>query len=123
VPVQSSPQAPVSGRLTSGLDPLAVCAGKKLRSGDLLAPSFAGTRLRMELDRIPLWRSNDVAVRQLADDFARYIYLPRLVGPEVLADAARDGVALLSWSTTRSPTRMASTRRLVAIAAYDLRSA
>jgi hypothetical protein len=35
-------------------------------------------------------------VRQLADDFARYVYLPRLAGPEVLADAARDGVALLS---------------------------
>jgi hypothetical protein len=63
-----------------------------------LAPSFAGTRLRMELDKIPLWRGNHVSVRQLADDFARYIYLPRLAGPEVLSDAARDGVALLSWA-------------------------
>ena len=73
-------------------------ASKKLRSEDLLAPSFAGTRLRMELDKIPLWRGDHVAVRQLADDFARYIYLPRLAGPEVVADAARDGVALLSWA-------------------------
>jgi hypothetical protein len=99
VPVQSSPQAQVQWQAyrLSGSDPLAVRVGKKLRSEDLLAPSFAGTRLRMELDRIPLWRGNNVAIRQLADDFARYVYLPRLAGPEVLAEAARDGVALLSW--------------------------
>jgi predicted AAA+ superfamily ATPase len=100
VPVQSSPQAQAQWqayRLT-GADPLAVRAGKKLRSEDLLAPSFAGTRLRMELDKIPLWRGDHVAVRQLADDFARYVYLPRLAGPDVVAAAARDGVALLSWA-------------------------
>ncbi|BBZ96179.1 Swt1 family HEPN domain-containing protein [Bradyrhizobium diazoefficiens] len=99
VPVQQRPQDPVtwqSYRLT-GQDHLAVRVGKKLRSEDLLAPSFAGTRLRMELDEIPLWRGNHVAIRQLANDFARYIYLPRLSGPEVLAAAARDGVALLLW--------------------------
>jgi hypothetical protein len=100
VPLQASPQAPVQWqayRLT-GADHLAVRAGKKLRSEDLLAPSFAGTMLRRELDKIPLWRGNHVAIRQLADDFGRYVYLPRLAGPEVLADAARDGVALLSWA-------------------------
>src|SRR5271157_3927974 len=31
------------------------------------------------------------------DDFARYIYLPRLAGPEVLAESMRAGVALLTW--------------------------
>lgn len=100
VPVQASPQAPVQWqayRLT-GTDHLAVRVGKKLRSEDLLAPSFAGTMLRRELDKVPLWRGDHVAVRQLADDFARYVYLPRLAGPEVLAEAARDGVALLSWA-------------------------
>ena len=100
VPVQASPQAPVQWqayRLT-GADHLAVRAGKKLRAEDLLAPSLAGTMLRRELDKIPLWRGDDVAVRQLADDFARYVYLPRLAGPDVLADAARDGVGLLSWA-------------------------
>ena len=38
-----------------------------------------------------------VAVKQLVDDFARYLYLPRIAGPEVLAQAIRDGVALLTW--------------------------
>ncbi|CAL8981588.1 hypothetical protein RHODGE_RHODGE_02918 [Rhodoplanes serenus] len=99
VPVQTSPQTPLQWQAfrLNGQDRLAVRVGKKLRSEDLLAPSFAGTRLRMELDKIPLWRGDHVPIRQLADDFARYVYLPRLSGPEVLADAARDGVALLSW--------------------------
>jgi len=31
-----------------------------------------------------------VAVKQLLEDFARYIYLPRVAGPEVLLQAVRD---------------------------------
>src|SRR5262249_21278667 len=42
-------------------------------------------------------RGNQVAVKQLVEDFARYLYLPRLAGPEVLIQAMRDGVALLTW--------------------------
>ena len=33
------------------------------------------------------------------EDFARYLYLPRLAGPEVLVQAIRDGVALLTWQS------------------------
>jgi hypothetical protein len=51
------------------------------------------------LDDIPLWRGDHVAIRQLVEDFAQYIYLPRLAGPEVLLQAVRDGVALLTWQT------------------------
>jgi hypothetical protein len=80
-----------------GNDPLAVRAGKKLRNEELLVTSFAGTRLRMELDGVPLWRGDHVAVRQLVEDFARYLYLPRLESPAVLAGAVRDGVGLLTW--------------------------
>src|ERR1700722_6977771 len=53
--------------------------------------------LRKYLDDVPLWRGEHVAVTQLVVDFARYLYLPRLVGPEVLVAAMRDGVALLTW--------------------------
>jgi hypothetical protein len=83
-------------RLT-GQDGLAVRASKKLRSEELFVPSLAGTRLRMELDRVPLWRGNHVAVRQLAEDFARYVYLPRLRDPQVLTSAVQDGLGLLLW--------------------------
>ena len=99
-PVQSTPQAAVEWqalRLT-GQDPLAVRASKKLRSEELLVPALAGTRLRLELDRVPLWRGDHAEIRQLADHFARYLYLPRLAGPEVLIRAIQDGLGLLLWT-------------------------
>jgi predicted AAA+ superfamily ATPase len=82
-----------------GSDPLVVRASKKLKNEELLLTTFAGTRLRMELDRIPLWRGDHVEVRQLVEDFARYVYLPRLRSPAVLVGAVRDGVSLLTWTT------------------------
>ncbi|MEZ5417688.1 MAG: hypothetical protein R2708_10125 [Vicinamibacterales bacterium] len=51
----------------------------------------------MELDRIPLWPDNHVAVKQLVEHFARYVYLPRLSGPEVLIESVRRGVELITW--------------------------
>jgi len=51
----------------------------------------------MPLDRVPLWRGDHVAVKQLVEDFARYLYLPRLVETKVLLDAIGDGLSLLTW--------------------------
>ncbi|MDZ7753027.1 MAG: Swt1 family HEPN domain-containing protein [Gammaproteobacteria bacterium] len=99
VPVQETPQAAIEWlpiRL-SGRDALAVRASRKLKSEELLIAQLAGTRLRMELDRVPLWRGDHVSVHQLVEDFARYLYLPRLQGPHVLAEAVQDGVKLLTW--------------------------
>ncbi|MGP0094639.1 MAG: Swt1 family HEPN domain-containing protein [Xanthobacteraceae bacterium] len=99
VPEQANPQAPVvwqALRLT-GSDALAVRASKKLRSDELLIGSLGSTILRKHLDQVPLWRGDHVAVRQVVDDFARYLYLPRVAGPEVLVQAIRDGLALLTW--------------------------
>lgn len=101
VPTQTEPQAAVKWqaiRLT-GNDALAVRASKKLRSEELLVTALAGTRLRMELDRVPLWRGDHVAIKQLIDDFARYIYLPRLKGPGVLLRAIGEGLGLPTWET------------------------
>ena len=99
VPVQATPQSPVTWQANrlNGQEALAVRASKKLKNDELLLNGFAATRLRMELDRIPLWRGNHVAVKTLAEDFARYIYLPRLKAPSVLLEAVRDGVSLLTW--------------------------
>jgi hypothetical protein len=82
----------------SGQEPLAVRGSKKLRGDELLVTGFAPSRLRMELDRIPLWRGDHVEVRQLVDDFARYLYLPRLRDSDVLLAAIRDGLGLLVWT-------------------------
>jgi predicted AAA+ superfamily ATPase len=99
VPGQSTPQSSVEWQAfrLSGQDPLAVRASKKLRNDDSIVPAFAGTSLRGHLDRIPLWRDNDVLIKELAEHFARYLYLPRLVDTGVLLDAIRDGVGLLTW--------------------------
>jgi hypothetical protein len=101
VPAQSSPQTPIEwhAHRLSGQDALAVRASKRLRNEELLVPVLAGTRLRMELDRIPLWRGDDVTIKQLAEDFARYLYLPRLKDSQVLATAVQDGLSLLLWQS------------------------
>jgi hypothetical protein len=99
VPVQTSPQAVIEWQAhkLTGTDALAVRVSKKLRNDELLLTAFAGTRLRMELDRVPLWRGNHVAVKQLAEDFGRYLYLPRLKDSAVLVGAVHDGTGLLTW--------------------------
>jgi hypothetical protein len=51
----------------------------------------------MEMDRVPLWRGNHVAIRQLVEDFGRYLYLPRLQSSTVLLNAICTGLELLTW--------------------------
>ena len=70
-PTQANPQTEVGWQATrlTGQGPLAERASKRMRSDDRLATSFAPTLLRMELDRVPLWRGDHVPVRQLLDDF------------------------------------------------------
>jgi len=98
IPTQATPQSDVewqASRLT-GQEALAERASKKIR-GDQLYTSFAATLLRMEMDRVPLWREAHVSVKQLAEDFARYLYLPRLRDTGILLAAIRDGVTLITW--------------------------
>ena len=83
----------------AGTAALAERAGRRLRHDERLVPFLGGTILRTHLDGVPLWRGEHVAVRQLVEDFARYPYLPRLAGPEVLARAISDGLALLTWES------------------------
>ena len=99
VPTQANPQAPVTWQAIrlSGQDALAERASKKLRNDELLVINFAASRLRMEMDRVPLWRGNHVAIRQLVEDFGRYLYLPRLQTSTVLLNSIRAGLALLTW--------------------------
>ncbi len=99
VPVQPKPQDAITCQAMrlSGQDALAVRASKKLKNDELLITVFAATRLRMELDQIPLWRGNHVTIKQLAEDFASFIYLPRLKDSSVLIGAVRQGLPSLLW--------------------------
>lgn len=99
VPGQANPQASVEWQVIrlSGSDALAVRASKKLGKDGLLS-IYGPTVLRLEMDRVPLWRGkNHVPVRQLVEDFSRYLYLPRLKSPDVLLESIRSGLGLLLW--------------------------
>ena len=99
VPTQLEPQGEVEWEelRLQGQEPFAVRASKKLRHEEYLITEFAASRLRMELDRIPLWRGDHVGLRQLWEDFAQYLYLPRLKDASVLIGAIQDGLGLLTW--------------------------
>ena len=86
VPGQSDPKGNIEWteiRL-QGQDHLATRASKKLKNEELLMVELGDVRLRHELDRVPLWRGDHVVVKQLAEDVAKYLYLPRLRDQEVL---------------------------------------
>ena len=99
VPAQDAAASPIVFQATrlSGQDALAARVSKKLRSDESLLTAFAASRLRMELDRVPLWRGDSVAIKTLAEDFGKYPYLPRLADSTVLLTAIRDGLPLLTW--------------------------
>lgn len=99
VPGQPDPQGGIEWQeiRLQGQDALVVRAAKKLKNDELLITQFGAARLRLELDRIPLWRGDHVGVKQLAEDFAKYLYLPRVKDAQVLLAAIREGVGLLSW--------------------------
>ena len=98
-PQQASPQSAIEWKAIrlAGSGALAERVSKKLRGDELMIARLAGSMLRYHMDQVPLWREDHASVRDLADYFARYIYLPRLAGPDVLAQAAIDGVASLTW--------------------------
>ena len=99
VPGQSSPTGAVEWQAirVSGQETLAGRASRKLKADELLIAAFSSIRLKMELDKVPLWRGDHVAVKQLVEDFARYLYLPRLATSTTLVRAIQDGVGLLTW--------------------------
>jgi predicted AAA+ superfamily ATPase len=81
----------------NGADSLAQRASKKLKTEEMLLVQMGSVRLRLELDRIPLWRGDDVSIKQLVQDFATYLYLPRLRDSDVLIAAIREGISLVTW--------------------------
>jgi len=77
--------------------PLTANVSRRLKQEEMLITQYAGVLLRRELDRIPLWGGNHVSIKKLAENFAKYVYLPRLKNTDVLLDAIRDGVQSAQW--------------------------
>lgn len=101
VPTQPQPTSPEQWQAIKlgGQDALAVRASKKLKSDELMVAVYAGTLLTMAMNRVPLWTGDHVSIRDLAEYYARYVYLPRLKDSSVLFGAIRDGLKSLAWST------------------------
>jgi hypothetical protein len=100
LPVQQDSKDPVEWReiRVQGDGGLAVRMSRKLRGEALLVVGFGGTLLRQDLDKIPLWRGDHVAIKQLAEDYGKYTYLSRLRDSKVLVGAIRDGLGLVTWA-------------------------
>jgi hypothetical protein len=72
---------------------------KKLESEERLITRYGGTRVRMDLDRIPLWSDRkDIGVEALWKAYCQFPYLPRLANANVLFHAISDGVSKLDWA-------------------------
>lgn len=109
VPTQTDPKGTMEWleiKLGNGGEGLATRASAKLKGEELLllqmTPAqnrfcLGGIRLRHDLDRVPLWRGDHVGLKQLAEDFGKYLYLPRLKDADVLLAAIRDGIGRLTW--------------------------
>lgn len=79
-----------------GNDALARRTSKKLVTDGQLVPALGGTTLRHHLDTW-LWKDKQhVTVGQLAEWFARYLYLPRVITRDTVLGAVRDGLSTAS---------------------------
>jgi hypothetical protein len=99
VPEQPDPRQPMSWLETKPQDSngLAGRASKTLINKGVLAIKWGGSLLRMDIDKVPFWRGDHVSVKQLAEDFARYVYLTRLKNTDVPLKAISDGPSLFTW--------------------------
>jgi predicted AAA+ superfamily ATPase len=93
------PEVTWSASRAAGSEPIPVRVSKKLRADELLITEYSGVRLRMDLDRVPLWppEAGHISTQQLWSYFAQYLYLPRLRDSAVLAQAIASGVASTTW--------------------------
>ena len=84
----------------SGAGSLAERVARKLASEERLITAYGGTRVRMDLDRIPLWtQQRDVTVNALWKAYCQFPYLPRLANFDVLVRAISEGVSKFTWDT------------------------
>ena len=81
----------------TGSEGLAERCSRKMRAEEALINAYSGARLRMDLDRVPLWRDDHISTRELWGYYAQYLYLSRLRDVSVLQRAIEDGVAKLDW--------------------------
>ena len=96
-PTQKDPGAPVTwevARIPGDDASLAVRMSKRMVDEEQLISTIGPRRLRMALDEGRLWRDADhLGTKQLLEDLASYLYLPRLRNRKTLRDGIARGAA------------------------------
>jgi hypothetical protein len=101
-PRQTPGTADIEWQITkpSGAGTLAERVGRKLASEEKLITTYGGVRVRMDLDRVPLWSDRgDVGISDLWSAYANYPYMPRLASFDVLGNAVSDGTSQMNWGS------------------------
>jgi hypothetical protein len=101
VPQQPDPTGPVSfsALKADGQGSLGVRVSRKLVSEGSLYLGYPPVLLRLQLDGVlsPLWERGHVAVAELWDTLARYVYLPRLRDENVLLATVKQAPGSMAW--------------------------
>jgi predicted AAA+ superfamily ATPase len=84
----------------SGAGTLIERIARKLESEERLITGYGGSRVRMDIDRVPLWSDRrDITVEALWKAYCQFPYLPRLASFDVLTRAVSDGISKLTWQS------------------------
>ena len=97
-PTQSEPTKEYSilSKKVATQDNLPVAASKKLEEDEVIYVGMGPIRLNRELEQY-LWQDNDhLSLKDLADYFDRFIYLPRLQDKNVIRNAVRGAIGGLT---------------------------
>jgi predicted AAA+ superfamily ATPase len=71
----------------NGEGTLAERVTRKADAGEFVMRTYSPSLLRMEIDRLGLWKKEPhVQLSQLETYFTQYLYMPKLVRPEILVD-------------------------------------
>jgi hypothetical protein len=78
--------------IVQGMNPVSKAA-QKLRDDDFMTEAFSPKILSQEIAQYNLWKEADsLSIRELWENYARYLYLYRLTGYSVLAKALEAGI-------------------------------
>lgn len=81
------PEVELEAILMNGDGTLAERVTKKARAGEFVVERFSPSLLRMEIDRLELWKTKSfVPVDTMAGYFSQYVYMPKVIDPKVVID-------------------------------------
>lgn len=81
------PEIDLEAILMNGDGTLAERVTKKARAGEFVVERFSPSLLRMEINRLDLWKHKSyVPVDAMAGYFSQYVYMPKVTDPKVVID-------------------------------------